>query len=84
MIKKFKRKLQTVQNKCIRYCPQLGNISHIGVKDFEKINWPWFLKELISTFVLTLLIFLRKLVLYIFMIYIDNLVKIKQIRDLLF
>ena len=33
--KKFKRKLPTVQNKCIRYCPQLDNRSHIGMKDFE-------------------------------------------------
>ena len=37
--KKFKSKLQTVQNKCIRYCHQLDNKSHIGMKDFEKINW---------------------------------------------
>ena len=33
--KKFKMKLPTVQNKCIRYCPQLDNRSHIGMKDFE-------------------------------------------------
>ena len=31
--------LQTVQNKCIRYSPQLDNRSHIGMEDFEKINW---------------------------------------------
>ena len=37
--KKLKSKLQTVQNRCIRYCLQLDNRSHIGVKDFEKINW---------------------------------------------
>ena len=37
--KKFKNKLQTVQNKCIRYCLQLDNRSHIVMKDFEKINW---------------------------------------------
>ena len=36
---KFKSKLQTIQNKCIRCCPQLDNKSHIGMKDFEKINW---------------------------------------------
>ena len=35
---KFKSKLQTVQNKCIGYCLQLDNRSHIGMKDFEKIN----------------------------------------------
>ena len=37
--KKFKSKLQTVQNKCIKYCFQLDKRSHIGMKDFEKINW---------------------------------------------
>ena len=36
--KKFKSKLQTYQNKCIRFCPQLDNESHNGMKDFEKIN----------------------------------------------
>ena len=38
--KKFKGKLlQTLQNKCIRYCFQLDERSHIGMKDFEKSNW---------------------------------------------
>ena len=74
--KKFKSKLQTVQNKCIRFCLQLNTLN--------KLTGSRFLKDFISTFVLTLLIFLRKLVLYIFMIDIDNLLKIKQIRDLLF
>ena len=37
--KKLKSKLQTVQNRCIRYCLQLDNRNHIGVKHFEKINW---------------------------------------------
>ena len=37
--KKFKSKFQTVQNKSIRYCLQLDNRSHIGIKDFEKMNW---------------------------------------------
>ena len=40
--KKLKSKLQTVQNRCIRYCLQLDNRtyrSQIGVKHFEKINW---------------------------------------------
>ena len=82
--KKLKSKLQTVQNRCIRYCLQLDNRSEIGVKHLEKINWLLSLKDLIIAFVLTLLIFLRKIALYIFMIYIDNLVKIKQMQDLLF
>ena len=37
--KKLKSKLKTNQSKCIRYCLQLDNRSHIGMKDFEKINW---------------------------------------------
>ena len=37
--KKFKRKLQNVQNRSIRYYLQLDNRSHIGIKDFEKTNW---------------------------------------------
>ena len=82
--KKLKSNLQTIQNGCIRYCLQLDNRSHIGVKEFEKINWlpvsERFNQYLCSNF----LSFLRKLVLYIFMICIDNLVKIKQIRDLCF
>ena len=36
---KLSEKLQTAQNKCIRYCLQLGNRSHIGANEFEKINW---------------------------------------------
>ena len=36
--KKLKSKLKTNQSKCIRYCLQLDNRSHIGMKDFEKIN----------------------------------------------
>ena len=35
----LKNKLQTSQNKCIRFCLQLGNRSHIGVDGFKKINW---------------------------------------------
>ena len=79
--KKLKSKLQTVQNRYIRYCLQLDNRSQIGVKHFEKINWlpatESFNQYLCSNT-------LRKLVLYIFMIYVHNLVKIKQICDLLF
>ena len=37
--KKFKSKLQTVQNRCIRYCLQLDNRGNVGMKNFEKINW---------------------------------------------
>ena len=37
--KNLKNKLQTAQNKCIRFCLQLGNRSHIGYRDFQQINW---------------------------------------------
>ena len=75
--KKLKSKLQTVQNRCIRYCPHVDNRSQIGAKHFEKINWVFpSLKDLIRTFVLTLLIFLRKLVLYIFLqLYLSSVLK---------
>ena len=36
---KLTKKLQTSQNKCIRFCLQLGNRSHIGASEFVKINW---------------------------------------------
>ena len=37
--KTLKKKLQTAQNKCIRFCLLLGNRQHIGFKEFEEINW---------------------------------------------
>lgn len=37
--KKFKQKIQVSQNKCIRFCLSLGNRDHIGVNEFQKINW---------------------------------------------
>ena len=33
------KKLQTTQNKCIRFCLQLGNRTHIGTTEFKQINW---------------------------------------------
>jgi len=33
------KKLQIMQNKCIRFCLQLDNRSHIGEAQFKKINW---------------------------------------------
>ena len=33
------KKIQTTQNKCIRFCLGLGNRTHLGTKEFEKINW---------------------------------------------
>ena len=37
--KKFTNKIQTAQNKCIRFCLSLGNRSHIGINEFRNINW---------------------------------------------
>ena len=36
--KKFKTKLQTLQNKCVRFCFQLDNRAHVGITEFKKIN----------------------------------------------
>jgi hypothetical protein len=33
------KKIQTAQNKCIRFCLNLGNRSHIGIDEFKNINW---------------------------------------------
>ena len=37
----LRKKLQTTQNKCIRFCLQLGlgNRAHIGATEFKQINW---------------------------------------------
>ena len=37
--KRLSKKIQTSQNKCIRFCLKLGNRTHIGTNDFIKINW---------------------------------------------
>ena len=37
--KSLKKKLETQQNKCIRFCLNLNNRDHIGLTEFEKINW---------------------------------------------
>ena len=37
--KALKNKLQTAQNKCVRFCLLLGNRDHIGFEELEKINW---------------------------------------------
>ena len=36
--KKIKNRIQTLQNKCIRFCLQLDKMSHISQKEFETIN----------------------------------------------
>ena len=35
----LKTKMQTMQNKCIRFCLKLRNRTHIGVEEFNIINW---------------------------------------------
>ena len=37
--KKFKTKLKTLQNKCVRVCLQLHNRAHVGITEFKKLNW---------------------------------------------
>ena len=37
--KKFKTKLQVVQNKCVRYCLRLEKMEHVGFNEFKKLNW---------------------------------------------
>ena len=36
---KYKRKIQIMQNKCVRFCLKLGKRTHISVKEFDKLNW---------------------------------------------
>ena len=38
--KRLSKKIQTSQNKCIRYCLNLDNRAHVGIDEFIKINWP--------------------------------------------
>ena len=37
--KRLSKKIQTSQNKCIRYCLDLDNRAHVGIDKFVKINW---------------------------------------------
>ena len=37
--KRLTKKIQTAQNKCIRFCFSLNNRAHIGVREFKNINW---------------------------------------------
>ena len=48
-----------IQNSSIRYC--LYKRSHVGMKTLKKLTTSLFVKDLISTFFLTVLRFLRKL-----------------------
>ena len=37
--KKYKNKLQVLQNRCISFSLQLNNREHIGTRHFDRINW---------------------------------------------
>ena len=37
--KKFRTKLQIMQNKCVRFCLQQGKRTHAGFIEFDKLNW---------------------------------------------
>ena len=39
LTKKLKNRIQTSQNKCIRFCLQLDKMTHISHKEFEILNW---------------------------------------------
>ena len=37
--KRLSKKIETPQNKCIRFCLNLDNKTHVGINEFIKINW---------------------------------------------
>ena len=37
--KRFAKKIQISQNKCIRFCLRLENRTHIRIEEYRKINW---------------------------------------------
>ena len=39
LTQKLKKKLQVMQNKCIRFCLQLDKMSTISHKEFKDLNW---------------------------------------------
>ena len=39
LAKKFKNRVQTSQNKCVRFCLQLDNMTYISHKEFETLSW---------------------------------------------
>ena len=39
LTEKTKKKIQIMQNKCIRFCLRLDKIHHISDEDFTFINW---------------------------------------------
>ena len=39
LTEKTKKKIQIMQNKCVRFCLRLNKMHHISEKDFKPINW---------------------------------------------
>ena len=39
LTKKLKHRIQTTQNKCMRFCLQLDKLKHISYEEFEHLNW---------------------------------------------
>ena len=39
LTKKLKHRIQTTQNKCIRFCLQLDKLKHISHGEFDRLNW---------------------------------------------
>ena len=37
--KKLKHRIQTTQNKCMRFCLRLDKLKHISHEEFERLNW---------------------------------------------
>ena len=37
--KKLKKKIQSIQNKCVRFCLNFDKMAHISQNEFEKLNW---------------------------------------------
>ena len=37
--KRLTKRIQTAQNKCIRFCLNLKNRAHVGIKEFKNIDW---------------------------------------------
>ena len=39
LIKKLKHRIQTTQNKCVRFCSQLDELKHVSHEEFDHLNW---------------------------------------------
>ena len=39
LTKKLKHRVQTTQNKCMRFCLQLDKLKHISHEEIERLNW---------------------------------------------